>query len=92
MQRFPGIGLISLIVLLAPLAAEAQPYYAQVYFKGSQGFLLSDSGRLYRSQDGGGQWRSCSWTSFAERVSLPETWLFCSGDHQITVVSEDEAH
>jgi hypothetical protein len=23
-------------------------------------------------------------------VTLPETWLFCSGEHDINVVSEDE--
>lgn len=26
---------------------------------------------------------------FTGKVTLPETWLFCSGDHQIEVVSED---
>lgn len=28
---------------------------------------------------------------FTGRVTLPPTWLFCSGDHNIMVVSEDEA-
>jgi photosystem II stability/assembly factor-like uncharacterized protein len=44
-------------LLLAALAAEAQPYYPQVYFKGSRGFLLSDSGRVYQSRDGGSSWQ-----------------------------------
>ena len=54
MKHFPGVGLI---FLLTALAAGAQPYYPQVYFKGSKGFLLSDSGRVYLSQDGGSSWQ-----------------------------------
>ena len=46
---------------------------------------------VYRSQDGGVNFGSSSSTQFAERVSLPATWLFCSGEHDIEVVTEDEA-
>ena len=28
---------------------------------------------------------------FRERVTLPDTWLFCSGEHDLVVVGEDEA-
>jgi hypothetical protein len=34
---------------------------------------------------------SCSQTQFADSVALPSTWLFVSGEHQITVVSEGDA-
>jgi hypothetical protein len=46
---------------------------------------------VYRSQDKGLGYESCSSKIFTDKVMLPETWLFCSGEHDITVVSEDEA-
>ena len=45
----------------------------------------------YRSLDGGEQYVSLSNREFADKVTLPPTWLFCSGDHEITVMDEDEA-
>ena len=33
----------------------------------------------------------CSTSRFSDKVTLPETWLFASGAHEITVVREDEA-
>ena len=46
----------SLTLLLAATAAQAQPSYEAVYFKGNRGFLLSDSGNVYRSLDAGASW------------------------------------
>jgi hypothetical protein len=46
---------------------------------------------VYRSEDGGRAYASASSKEFSDRVTLPPTWLFCSGEHQVTVVSEDEA-
>lgn len=46
---------------------------------------------VYRSSDGGQRYSYSSSKEFPEKVTLPETWLFCSGDHEIEVVSEDEA-
>lgn len=46
---------------------------------------------VYRSQDGGTTYSSVSSKEFLERVTLPATWLFVSGEHDITVLSEDEA-
>jgi len=43
------------------------------------------------SQDGGTTYVPCSSKEFIEKVTLPETWLFVSGEHDISVVSEDEA-
>jgi hypothetical protein len=43
------------------------------------------------SRDGGVRYDRVSSRELAEKVTLPETWLFCSGEHEITVVSEDEA-
>lgn len=46
---------------------------------------------IFRSDDEGATYQSTSSREFTEKVTLPDTWLFCSGTHQITVVSEDEA-
>jgi hypothetical protein len=46
---------------------------------------------IYRSKDGGGHYELCSNKEFMDNVTLPETWLFCSGEHEIDIVSQDEA-
>jgi hypothetical protein len=43
------------------------------------------------SRDGGVRYEPVSSRELSDKVTLPETWLFCSGEHEITVVSEDEA-
>lgn len=45
---------------------------------------------VYRSGDQGKSYVHVSNSEFPEMVTLPETWLFCSGEHEINVVSEDE--
>jgi hypothetical protein len=45
---------------------------------------------VYRSRDGGQRYRSCSRKVFTGKVTLPANWLFCSGEHDIEVVTEDE--
>lgn len=47
---------------------------------------------VYRSMDGGQEYAFVSQKSFDDKVTLPPTWLFCSGEHVIDVVSEDETH
>jgi hypothetical protein len=39
----------------------------------------------------GRRYLSCSSKEFADKVTLPDTWLFVSGEHDITILSEDEA-
>lgn len=46
---------------------------------------------IFRSTDGGKTYQSLSNRDFIDKVTLPETWLFVSGEHDITVASEDEA-
>lgn len=55
--------------------------------------LIMAAGRegVYLSRDGGQTYASISERDFNDKVTLPPTWLFCSGDHEIEVVSEDEA-
>lgn len=45
---------------------------------------------VYRSADGGGEYKECSGREFRDKVTIPQTWLFCSGEHEIDVMSEDE--
>jgi hypothetical protein len=45
---------------------------------------------VYRSTDVGVRYKSVSESSFRDKVTLPETWLFMSGDHALNVVSEDD--
>ncbi len=45
---------------------------------------------VFRSRDQGVSYRSCSDQEFTETVTLPDTWLFCSGAHDIEVIDEDE--
>ena len=46
---------------------------------------------VYISSDDGANYRSCSSITFPDKVTLPDTWLFVSGEHDLDVVSEDEA-
>ena len=46
---------------------------------------------VFRSSDEGQTYTSASSKVFADKVMIPATWLFLSGEHDISVVSEDEA-
>lgn len=46
---------------------------------------------VFRSADGGETYTSSSNKEFSDKVTLPATWLFVSGEHDISVVREDEA-
>jgi hypothetical protein len=45
---------------------------------------------VYRSRDGGKRYFSCSRKIFTDKVTLPPNWLFCSSEHEIEVVTENE--
>ena len=59
-----------------------------------EGHLLMAGGieGVYRSEDKGLNYLHSSDTEFAEKVTLPATWLFCSGEHDLEVISQDEAN
>jgi hypothetical protein len=40
---------------------------------------------VYRCRDGGKRYELCSRKEFADQVTLPDTWLFCSDEHDIKV-------
>lgn len=46
---------------------------------------------IYRSEDSGVNYKFCSGNEFSDEVTLPKNWLFCSSEHEIEVVSVDEA-
>ncbi len=46
---------------------------------------------IFCSVDNGTNYERCSSNEFRDRVTLPNTWLFCSGDHNIDVVIDDAA-
>lgn len=46
---------------------------------------------VYRSRDQATLFECASSREFSEKVALPPTWLFCSGSHDIHVVSAHEA-
>ncbi len=54
-------------------------------------FLMTGTSEgVHRSDNGGLSYESSSRREFLETVTLPETWLFCSGEHEIETVSEHE--
>ncbi len=56
----------------------------------SQIILAAGSQGIFRSTDTGAVFQPSSSKRFEDKVLLPRTWLFCSGEHDITVVNEDE--
>ncbi len=53
----------------------------------SVGLVAGPEG-IYRSLDEGSSYHYCSGQEFNDKVMLPESWLFCSGQHEIEVKSE----
>jgi hypothetical protein len=48
--------------------------------------LCGGTAGVYRSTDGGQHYQESSRASYADNVTLPETWLLCSGEHKIEVI------
>jgi hypothetical protein len=46
---------------------------------------------VFMSRDEGVSYTLCSGREYSDKVTLPDTWLFCSGKHEIEAVSEDDA-
>jgi hypothetical protein len=78
--------------------AERLFYPIETVATNPQGTLILAGGSkgIYRSAapDGPKQklrFENCSNKVFLDKVTLPETWLFCPGEPEISVVTEDEA-
>lgn len=64
------------------VAATADPERLLVLAGGIEG--------VYSTDDEGKSWSESSQTEFIEKVTLPETSLFVSKDHEVTIVREGE--
>ncbi len=51
--------------------------------------VLAAGAGMHRSPDGGVTWRACAERIVDDVVTIPSSWLFCSGDHQVEVVRAD---
>jgi hypothetical protein len=52
----------------------------------NQGVLMAGTNSgVFRSRDEGTTYVCCSRKVFTDRISLPSTWVFCSGEHEIEV-------
>ena len=69
---------------LAPLSAvAADPRTGRVLAGSAQG--------VFRSDDQAATFRSISIRE-SDQVTLPDTWLFCPGEHELEVITEDEVN
>jgi baseplate J-like protein len=72
-------------------AVAVDPQGRQILAGGPKGVFRSQNFAL-----GGGKFdikfEACSDKQFVDKVTLPDTWLFCAGVHEIDVVTQDEAH
>ncbi len=76
-----------------PLASREHPFQRvdALAADSKRGVVLAGGKTgVYRSRDGGQRYWSCSRKVFADKVTLPANWLFCSGEHEIEVVTEDD--
>lgn len=48
--------------------------------------LAAGAAGVHRSVDGGERWRPCAARVVDDVVTLPPSWLFCSGEHRVEVV------
>lgn len=46
---------------------------------------------VFRSADRGVRYEPASRKEFSDKVTLPPTWLFCSGEHEVVIGRADEA-
>jgi hypothetical protein len=53
---------------------------------GDRLLLAAGAAGVHRSVDGGERWRSCSARVVDDVVTLPPSWLFCSGEHRVEVL------
>lgn len=59
---------------------------------GAASLMAGGAAGVFRSRDAGNRFERASSKEFAEKVALPRTWLFCSGAHDVIVVSADAAN
>ena len=57
----------------------------------AQWVMASGANGVFRSRDSGVNYQPYSANEFPEAVTIPNSWLFVSGEHDLSVISEDEA-
>jgi hypothetical protein len=69
------------------------PRFAPVTAVGHVGdvTIVGTSAGVYRSGDGGVSFGSVTHQNSADPVTIPETWLLCSGRHEVEIVERDAA-
>jgi Baseplate J-like protein len=76
-----------------PLRSKEHPFepinFVAAHSRGATVLAVNDSG-VFRGK-GTLTFESVSNRMFTDRVTLPPEWLFCSGEHELQVVYEDEA-
>jgi hypothetical protein len=67
-----------------------QPVYALASSPRGAPLLAGGPGGVFRRREGSERYEPCSTREFTEKVTLPPTWLLCSGSHELEVVTDDE--
>jgi hypothetical protein len=52
--------------------------------------FASSESSIYKSKNVGKTYENCSQSELTDRVTLPESWLFCSGEHVINFVDNEQ--
>lgn len=73
-----------LLHTVTSVAAALQPAGPPIVFSGGPM-------GVHRSLDGGLSFKLSSATLFSDRIPLPRDWVYCAGEHTITVIGDDEA-
>jgi hypothetical protein len=73
-------------------AGRFQPVDSVASDQRSQRLMAGGANGLFRSSDFGRTYTSCSQSVFTDQVTVPPTWLVCSGAHELRAVDADEAH
>jgi len=69
-----------------------QPVYALATAPEGAPLLTGGPGGVFRKPADSPRYEPCSTREFTEKVTLPPTWLLCSGSHELEVVTDDEEH
>lgn len=77
-----GLPLRDISRLQPVLQIDASPHGAVLMAAGEQG--------VFKSVDEGRTFQRSSMHEFSDQLSLPRNWLFCSGRHEIEVITEHE--
>ena len=77
-----GLPLRDISRLQPVLQVAVSPHGGVLMAAGDQG--------VFKSIDSGQTFQRSSMHEFSDQLSLPKNWLFCSGQHEIEVISADE--